>query len=149
MNLVRQQHCAWVRPGPGPGHAGLRADLQPQLGVRVALGVPGQGRRVAPQPVQHLLRGEGRGREREDPVKLLLQLLALSLRGLEVGHQIVDVDVTSQLSLLQKYLGWDQKYLGWGIKHDILISAPAFACTSKLVHLLQSGIFPRIRLSRS
>ena len=102
MDLVWQQHSARVCPDPRPGGAALRAELQPQLGVRVPLRVPGQGRRVAPQPVQHLLAGEGRGRESEDPVKLLLELLALSLCRLEISQQIVDVDVTRQLSLLQK-----------------------------------------------
>ena len=93
MDLVRQE-----RPAGGGGRGGgvlLAGQLQAQLRVRVLLLA------VSPQPLQHLLAGEGTGGQTEDPVKLLLKLHTLILSSCEVTEEGLDVDVTSHLPLLR------------------------------------------------
>ena len=108
MDLVRQE-----RPGGGGG-GGWRGELQAQLGVSVLLLA------VSPQPLQHLLAGEGTGGQAEDPVKLLLKLQTLILSGGEITEQGLDVDVTGKLPLL-RYKDGDKSVLTESFFHSFIV----------------------------
>ena len=112
MDLVRQE-----RPAGGGGRGGgvlLAGQLQAQLRVRVLLLA------VSPQPLQHLLAGEGTGGQAEDPVKLLLKLQALILSGGEITEQGLDVDVTGKLPLL-RYKDGDKSVLTESFFHSFIV----------------------------
>ena len=91
MDLIRQQHTAAAvadvvgLTGAGRSIEAGAAEIQPQLRVRVG----GGGRsHILPEPVQHLLGGEGAGREAEDPGELFLELRPFRLRRLQVCHEV-------------------------------------------------------------
>jgi len=101
MDLIRQEDAAAVvgLAGTAGVQAGdAAAEVQPQL--RVGVGV-GDG--VLAEPVQHLLGGEGAGREAEDPGELLLQLRPLRLRTLQVSHQVPEGGVQDGMESIRRF----------------------------------------------